>query len=59
MSNAFKVLSRNDLKILARFLKVPTPKNMATSRTRVDELERLFPDGFHRGALKIAGLRVR
>lgn len=25
----------------------------------LDELERLFPDGFHRGALKVAGLRVR
>jgi len=24
-----------------------------------DELERLFPDGYHRGAVKIAGLRVR
>jgi tRNA 2-thiouridine synthesizing protein E len=25
----------------------------------LDELERLFPDGYHRGAIKIAGLRVR
>jgi tRNA 2-thiouridine synthesizing protein E len=25
----------------------------------IEELERLFPDGFHRGAVKIAGLRVR
>lgn len=25
----------------------------------IDELERLFPDGYHRGAVKIAGLRVR
>ena len=25
----------------------------------VDELERLFPDGYHRGAVRIAGLRVR
>ena len=25
----------------------------------LDELERLFPDGYHRGAVKIAGLRVR
>jgi len=24
----------------------------------IDELERLFPDGYHRGAVKIAGLRV-
>jgi tRNA 2-thiouridine synthesizing protein E len=25
----------------------------------LDELQRLFPDGYHRGALKVAGLRVR
>jgi tRNA 2-thiouridine synthesizing protein E len=25
----------------------------------IDELERLFPDGYHRGAVKIAGLRLR
>jgi len=25
----------------------------------IDELERLFPDGYHRGAVKIAGLRVK
>jgi len=25
----------------------------------LDELEQLFPDGYHRGAVKIAGLRVR
>ncbi len=25
----------------------------------LDELERLFPDGYHRGAVKLAGLRVR
>jgi len=24
----------------------------------IDELERLFPDGYHRGAVKLAGLRV-
>jgi TusE/DsrC/DsvC family sulfur relay protein len=24
----------------------------------IDELERLFPDGYHRGAVKVAGLRV-
>jgi tRNA 2-thiouridine synthesizing protein E len=24
-----------------------------------DELEQLFPDGYHRGAVKIAGLKVR
>jgi tRNA 2-thiouridine synthesizing protein E len=25
----------------------------------IGDLERLFPDGYHRGAVKIAGLRVR
>lgn len=25
----------------------------------LDQLERLFPDGYHRGAVKLAGLRVR
>ena len=25
----------------------------------LDELQKLFPDGYHRGAVKIAGLRVR
>lgn len=25
----------------------------------IEELEKLFPDGYHRGAVKIAGLRVR
>jgi sulfur relay (sulfurtransferase) DsrC/TusE family protein len=25
----------------------------------LEELEQLFPDGYHRGAVKIAGLRVR
>ena len=25
----------------------------------IEDLERLFPDGYHRGAVKIAGLRVR
>ena len=25
----------------------------------IEELEKLFPDGYHRGAIKIAGLRVR
>lgn len=25
----------------------------------IDDLERLFPDGYHRGAVKIAGLRLR
>jgi len=26
---------------------------------QLEELERLFPDGYHRGAVKIAGLKVR
>ena len=25
----------------------------------IDELQKLFPDGYHRGAVKVAGLRVR
>jgi TusE/DsrC/DsvC family sulfur relay protein len=25
----------------------------------IDELEKLFPDGYHRGAVKVAGLRLR
>jgi tRNA 2-thiouridine synthesizing protein E len=25
----------------------------------IEELEQLFPDGYHRGAVKIAGLRLR
>ena len=25
----------------------------------IDDLEKLFPDGYHRGAVKIAGLRLR
>ena len=25
----------------------------------LDELEQLFPDGYHRGVIKIAGLRLR
>jgi tRNA 2-thiouridine synthesizing protein E len=29
------------------------------NRIGLDELEELFPDGYHRGAVKIAGLRVR
>ena len=29
------------------------------NQIELDELERLFPDGYHRGALRIAGLRVR
>ena len=26
---------------------------------KIDELEKLFPDGYHRGAVKLAGLRLR
>lgn len=29
------------------------------NQLEIDELERLFPDGYHRGAVKIAGLRFR
>jgi len=28
-------------------------------RMTLDDLEGLFPDGYHRGAVKLAGLRVR
>ncbi len=30
-----------------------------TNGIELDELEKLFPDGYHRGAVKVAGLRVR
>ncbi len=29
------------------------------NQLEIDELEKLFPDGYHRGAVKIAGLRFR
>jgi tRNA 2-thiouridine synthesizing protein E len=29
------------------------------NQIELDELERLFPDGYHRGAVKIAGLHYR
>jgi tRNA 2-thiouridine synthesizing protein E len=29
------------------------------NQIELDELETLFPDGYHRGAVKIAGLRAR
>lgn len=29
------------------------------NKLELEDLERLFPDGYHRGAVKIAGLRVR
>lgn len=39
---------------------VPTVYEVCDAcRIDLNELERLFPDGFHRGAVKIAGLRVR
>lgn len=30
-----------------------------TNQIEIEELEKLFPDGYHRGAIKIAGLSVR
>ncbi|UCD18323.1 MAG: TusE/DsrC/DsvC family sulfur relay protein [Candidatus Zixiibacteriota bacterium] len=30
-----------------------------TNHITIEELERLFPDGYHRGAVKLAGLKVR
>ncbi len=40
--------------------RVPTVYETCESlRLSIEELERLFPDGYHRGAVKIAGLRVR
>ncbi|MFZ0914228.1 MAG: TusE/DsrC/DsvC family sulfur relay protein [Candidatus Korobacteraceae bacterium] len=46
-----------------RFVKdnlVPTVYEACESNhIDLDELQRLFPDGYHRGAVKIAGLRVR
>lgn len=39
---------------------VPTVYEVCEAcRVDLDELQRLFPDGYHRGAVKIAGLRVR
>jgi tRNA 2-thiouridine synthesizing protein E len=39
---------------------VPTIyETCGTNGIDLEELERLFPDGYHRGAVKIAGLRVR
>lgn len=40
--------------------RVPTIYETCESlRLSIDELEKLFPDGYHRGAVKISGLRVR
>jgi tRNA 2-thiouridine synthesizing protein E len=39
---------------------VPTVyETCEANHINLDELEKLFPDGYHRGAVKIAGLRVR
>ena len=39
---------------------VPTVYETCTANDiELDELERLFPDGYHRGAVKVAGLCVR
>jgi tRNA 2-thiouridine synthesizing protein E len=39
---------------------VPTVyETCEANQIELDELERLFPDGYHRGAVKIAGLRAR
>jgi tRNA 2-thiouridine synthesizing protein E len=39
---------------------VPTVyETCEANQIELDELERLYPDGYHRGAVKIAGLQVR
>lgn len=39
---------------------VPTVyETCEANHIELDELQRLFPDGYHRGAVKLAGLRVR
>lgn len=39
--------------------KVPTVfETCSANQMEIDELERLFPDGYHRGAVKLAGLRA-
>jgi tRNA 2-thiouridine synthesizing protein E len=39
---------------------VPTVyETCETNALTLDELEKLFPDGYHRGAVKLAGLRTR
>jgi len=41
-------------------LRVPTVYEACEmNRLEIEDLERLFPDGYHRGAVKVAGLRVR
>jgi tRNA 2-thiouridine synthesizing protein E len=40
--------------------KIPTvAETCDANNIDLDELEQLFPDGYHRGAVKIAGLRLR
>jgi TusE/DsrC/DsvC family sulfur relay protein len=39
--------------------KVPTVfETCSANQMEIEDLERLFPDGYHRGAVKLAGLRV-
>ena len=39
---------------------VPTVyETCEANRLTIEEMEKMFPDGYHRGAVKIAGLRVR
>jgi tRNA 2-thiouridine synthesizing protein E len=39
---------------------VPTVyETREANHLELEELQRLFPDGYHRGAVKLAGLRVR
>jgi tRNA 2-thiouridine synthesizing protein E len=39
---------------------VPTVyETCEVNKMEIDELEKLFPDGYHRGAVKVSGLRVR
>jgi tRNA 2-thiouridine synthesizing protein E len=39
---------------------VPTVyRTCEDNNVELDQLEQLFPDGYHRGLVKIAGLRVR
>ncbi|OGL45683.1 MAG: hypothetical protein A2161_08510 [Candidatus Schekmanbacteria bacterium RBG_13_48_7] len=53
---------------IIRFLRENYEKNKVVAtiyetceanKIEIDELEQLFPDGYHRGAVKISGLRVR
>ena len=62
-----KVLGEDHWRII-RFLRenhkkkgiIPTVyETCVENNMDLDDLERLFPDGYHRGAVKLAGLRVR